>query len=108
MRLPRPAAPRGSYHRPGSVDAGPLAAGRKAMATKSKSHHKHHKKNAHHSESSPSHDSRKEHDRKAREHDQDVYAGGGVSKNMQVALVVVAALVVVTLTVMFLGGFINW
>jgi ABC-type nickel/cobalt efflux system permease component RcnA len=76
------------------------------MATKS--HRKHHKKNPHHTESSPSHDTRKEHDQKTRQHEQDVYAGGGVSRNVQIALVVVAGLVVVTLTVMFIGGFIAW
>ncbi len=75
------------------------------MATKSK---KRHHKNARHTESSPSHDPRKKHDQKARQHEQDVYAGGGVSRNMQLALVVIAAIVVVTLTVLFVGGFINW
>jgi hypothetical protein len=74
------------------------------MATKSK----HHKKNAHHTESSPSHNPRRRHDQNARQHEQDVYEGGGVSKTMQLALAVVAAIMVVTLTVLFIGGFISW
>ncbi len=68
---------------------------------------KKHKQQKHHTESSPSHEPRREHDRKTREHVDDVYVGG-VSKNMRYALIGVAAIMVVTLTVLFIGGFIKW
>jgi hypothetical protein len=69
---------------------------------------KKHKQHKHQTESSPSHSPRKQHDARARTHNEDVYAGGGVSKNVRYALIAVAAIMVVTLTVMFIGGFINW
>lgn len=69
---------------------------------------KKHKQQKHHTESSPSHSPRREHDRKAREHYDDAYSGGGVSKNVRYALIGVAAILVVTLTTLFIGGFINW
>jgi hypothetical protein len=78
------------------------------VATKTDGHHKHHKTNPHHTESSPSHDPRKEHDRRARHHEQNVYAGGGISKNVRLALIVLAGVIGVSVTVLFVGGFIIW
>lgn len=69
---------------------------------------KKHKQQKHHTESSPSHSARREHDRKTRAHNEDVYASGGVSKNVRYGLIAVAAIMVVTLTVLFIGGFIRW
>ncbi len=63
----------------------------------------------HHTESSKSHDARKKHDRKARAHNEDVYAGGsGMSSSMKWGITAVAVIVVVTLTVMFIAGLIEW
>lgn len=66
------------------------------------------KQHKHHTESSKSHNARKEHDRKARVHTDDVYEGGGVSKNVRLAMVVIVAVVVITLTVLFMAGLIGW
>lgn len=69
---------------------------------------KKHKQHKHQTESSPSHSARRDHDRKTRAHEEDVYAGGGLSKNVRYALIGVAGFMVVSLTVLFIGGFIKW
>ena len=62
----------------------------------------------HHTESSHSHDPRKEHDRKARAHNEDVYGTGGVSNNVRLAMIAIAAIIIGTLTIAFMAGLINW
>ena len=77
------------------------------MSAKQK-HHKKHKQVKHQTESSTSHNPRAEHDRKARTRNDDVYANEGPSRMMKYAISAVIAVVVITLTVLFIGGFINW
>jgi hypothetical protein len=70
-------------------------------------------KKKHQTESNRSHNARREHDRQARAHNADVYAtssgsGGGVSRNVRWVMAGIAVLVVVSLTVMFMAGWIEW
>ena len=60
-----------------------------------------------HSESGRTRNQRREHDRKARAHESDVYAGGeSSSKNL--VLVGGAIVVVGAITVLFVAGVIRW
>jgi hypothetical protein len=65
-------------------------------------------KSKHQTESSQSHNARREHDRKARSHADDVYQSGGVSRNVRWAMIAIAAVIIVTLTVSFMAGLIEW
>ncbi len=71
------------------------------------------KKQKHHTESSKSHNARREHDRKARAHNDNVYAssggvGGGRSKAVRWVLLGIAVVIVASLTLMFMAGWIEW
>jgi hypothetical protein len=59
-----------------------------------------------HSEAGRTRNERREHDRKVRTHDADVYAGP--SKTARYALAGAAIIVVATLTILFMAGFIRW
>ncbi len=66
------------------------------------------KQKKHHTESSKSHDPRKTHDRTARSHSDDVYANEGRSNTSRYFMLAFAAILAVTLTVLFVGAFIDW
>ena len=59
-----------------------------------------------HSESGRTRNQRREHDRKARAHESDVYAGESSMKNL--VLVGGAIVVVGAITVLFIAGVIRW
>ena len=61
-----------------------------------------------HTESSESHSPRKKHDRRARAHNEDVYGTEGLPKIVKWAMVAIAAVIVVTLTITFMAGLIQW
>lgn len=54
-----------------------------------------------------SHKERREHDAAVRRHEADVYSNTE-SNLVRYSLYVVAAIIVVSLTLLFVGGFINW
>ena len=62
----------------------------------------------HHTESSHSHNARKEHDRKAREHEEQATNPWHQSKNARIAMGAIAVIAVVSISLLFIGGVIRW
>jgi hypothetical protein len=64
--------------------------------------------NKHHTESSHSHNARKEHDREVRAREEETSNPWHQSKNARIGMGVVAIIIVVSLTLLFVGGVIRW
>jgi hypothetical protein len=61
-----------------------------------------------HSESGRHRNERREHDREARVHDEEVYNEPHESKGVRYFGLAMIVIVIVTLTALFMGGFIRW
>ncbi len=62
----------------------------------------------HHTESSKSHNSRREHDRKERQYEETTGNPWHESKNARIGMGVIAVIAVVSLSLLFIGGYIRW
>ena len=62
----------------------------------------------HQTESSHSHNARKEHDRKARQYEEQASNPWHQSKNARIGMGVIAVIAVVSISLLFIGGVIRW
>ena len=62
----------------------------------------------HHTESSKSHNARREHDRRVREHEEHASNPWHESTNARIGMGAVAVIIVVSISLLFIAGVIRW